>query len=81
MRSSLTLKQKRKTMDETAIKKAKQDIEFSLADVDRVVWAVFDYENLRVEIEYDDESDEYDFSELIRTVNENGNFIVLSTTG
>lgn len=59
------------------MQKIKEDIEFALSDIDGVIWAVFDTMDMKIDVEYDEEDDDFDITDLVKTVQEWGKFQVL----
>lgn len=78
MRVSLSLKSRYNIKKESNIEKVKQDMEIAIHDIEDVVWAIFDVIEMKIEVEYKDDTDEvFDVTELVRTVQESGKFYVI----
>jgi len=77
MRVCLTVKSRYRFIEDKTAEKAKQEVEFALTDIDFVIRAVFDVYEMKVDVEYDDEDEDFDVQELIRAIQEWGKFQVV----
>ena len=70
MRLCVLLKSRMILAEESLMQKIKEDIEFALSDIDGVIWAVFDTMDMKIDVEYDEEDDDFDITDLVKTVQE-----------
>lgn len=59
-------------------KKEVDTIEFAVQDVNGVVWATFDPKTSKVDVEYDDDEDDFDITDIARAIQNTGKFQVVS---
>lgn len=74
MKSIITVKPKQGVVAKDEV----DEIEFALEDVNGVAWAMFDWKNSKVEIEYEDEEGDFDTWDLARAIQNTWKFQVIS---